>query len=138
VLAAERQVVASERRWHAATHVLEQARAALKTADSSESAESYPVLSPIDGRVLRVIQESENVVAQASPLVELGDPGDLEIAVDVLTTDAARIKGGDKVSIERWGAPRICKGSSDASSLPALPKSRRSELRNSASGPSST
>jgi len=110
VLAAERQVVASERRWHAATHVLEQARAALKTADSSESAESYPVLSPIDGRVLRVIQESENVVAQASPLVELGDPGDLEIAVDVLTTDAARIKGGDKVSIERWGGPTDLQG----------------------------
>lgn len=105
MLAAERQVIATERRWHAATHVLEQARAALKSADNSDSDESYPVLSPIDGRVLRVVQESENVVAQASPLVELGDPGDLEIAVDVLTTDAARIVVGDKVIIERWGGP---------------------------------
>jgi HlyD family secretion protein len=43
VLVAERQVIATERRWHAATHVLEQARAALKTADNSEP-ESYPVL----------------------------------------------------------------------------------------------
>jgi HlyD family secretion protein len=104
VLVAERQVIATERRWHAATHVLEQARAALKTADNSEP-ESYPVLSPIDGRVLRVVQESENVVSQATPLVELGDPGDLEIAVDVLTTDAARIRDGDKVIVERWGGP---------------------------------
>ena len=51
------------------------------------------------------VQESENVVSQGSPLVELGDPGDLEIAVDVLTTDAARIVVGDKVIIERWGGP---------------------------------
>lgn len=105
VLVAERQLIATERRWHAATHVLEQARAALKTADNSEPGESYPVLSPINGRVLRIVQESENVVSQGSPLIEVGDPGDLEIAVDVLTTDAARIKDGDKVIIERWGGP---------------------------------
>jgi HlyD family secretion protein len=43
-------------------------------------------------------------------LVELGDPGDLEIAVDVLTTDAARVKDGDKVVIERWGGPTDLQG----------------------------
>lgn len=80
---AERQVHAAERRWHAAAHVLEQARAALKSAGNSEPGESFPVLSPVSGRVLRVLQESESVVSQATPLVELGD---LEIAVDVLTT----------------------------------------------------
>jgi HlyD family secretion protein len=111
MLAAERQVIATERRWHAATHVLEQARAALKTADNSEPGESYPVLSPINGRVLRVVQESESVVPQGSPLVELGNPGDLEIAVDVLTTDAARIRDGDKVIVERWGGPTDLHGS---------------------------
>jgi HlyD family secretion protein len=104
-LAAERQVIATERRWHAATHVLEQARVALKTVDYSEPGESYPVLSPIKGRVLRVVQESENVVSQGSPLIEMGDPGDLEIAADVLTTDAARIEDGDKVIVRRWGGP---------------------------------
>lgn len=107
---AERQAYAAERRWHAATHVLEQARAALKSAGNSEPGESFPVVSPISGRVLRVIQESEGVVSQAAPLVELGDPGDLEIAVDVLTTDAARIKEGDKVIITRWGGPTDLQG----------------------------
>lgn len=110
VLVAERQLIATERRWHAAAHVLEQARAALKTADNYEPGESYPVLSPINGRVLRIVQESENVVSQGSPLIEVGDPGDLEIAVDVLTTDAARIKDGDKVIIERWGGPTDLEG----------------------------
>jgi HlyD family secretion protein len=55
--------------------------------------------------VLRVVQESENVVSQGSPLIELGDPGDLEIAADVLTTDAARIEDGDRVIVRRWGGP---------------------------------
>jgi HlyD family secretion protein len=107
---AERQTYAAERRWHAATHVLEQARAALKSGGNSDVSESYPVLSPISGRVLRVVQGSEGVVSQATPLVELGDPADLEIAVDVLTTDAARIKAGDKVIIARWGGPSDLQG----------------------------
>ena len=107
---AERHAYAAERRWHAATHVLEQARAALKSTDNSEAGESFPVSSPINGRVLRVIQESESVVSQATPLVELGDPGDLEIAVDILTTDAARIREGDNVIVERWGGSTDLQG----------------------------
>jgi HlyD family secretion protein len=46
----------------------------------------------------------------AAPLVELGDPDDLEVAVDVLTTDAARIRQGDKVTISRWGGPSDLQG----------------------------
>lgn len=107
---AERQAYAAERHWHAATHVLEQARAALTSAGNSEASEAFPVSSPINGRVLRILQESETTVAQAALLVELADPGDLEIAVDVLTTDATRIREGDKVIIERWGGPTDLQG----------------------------
>lgn len=107
---ASRQADAAERRSHAASHVLEQARAALQSIGNPDPAEGFPVLSPIDGRVLRVEQESESVVSMAAPLVELGDPGDLEVAVDVLTTDAARIRQGDKVTIARWGGPSDLQG----------------------------
>ncbi|MGT2467085.1 efflux RND transporter periplasmic adaptor subunit [Mesorhizobium sp.] len=107
---AGRQADAAERRSHAATHVLEQARAALQSAGNPDPGEGFPVLSPIDGRVLRVEQESESVVSLAAPLVELGDPGDLEVAVDVLTTEAARIRQGDKVTIARWGGPSDLQG----------------------------
>ena len=107
---ASRQADAAERRSHAATHVLEQARAALQSVGNPDPAEGFPVLSPIDGRVLRVEQESESVVSMAAPLVELGDPDDLEVAVDVLTTDAARIRQGDKVTIARWGGPSDLQG----------------------------
>ncbi|RWB69786.1 MAG: efflux RND transporter periplasmic adaptor subunit [Mesorhizobium sp.] len=107
---AGRQANAAERRSHAASHVLEQARAALQSASNPDPSEGFPVLSPIDGRVLRVALESESVVSMAAPLVELGDPGDLEVAVDVLTTDAARISQGDKVTIARWGGPSDLQG----------------------------
>jgi HlyD family secretion protein len=107
---AGRQADAAERRSHAATHVLEQARAALQSVGNPDTGEGFPVLSPIEGRVLRVEQQSESVVSMAAPLVELGDPGDLEVAVDVLTTDAARIREGDKVTVARWGGPSDLQG----------------------------
>jgi HlyD family secretion protein len=103
--AAERDVAAAELRRHAAEHTLDQARAALKRSGETEGAERFPVSSPIDGRVLKVIQESEAVVSLGPPLLELGDPADLEVIVDVLTTDAALVREGAKVLLERWGGP---------------------------------
>lgn len=59
--------------------------------------------APVAGHVLRVMQENEGVVAIGTPLVEIGAPGDLEVVVDVLTTDAVQIVPGDAVRIQRWG-----------------------------------
>jgi HlyD family secretion protein len=101
--AAERDSVAAELRHHAAEHALHQARAALKRSGEDEGAERFPVSSPIDGRVLKVIQESESVVPLGAPLLELGNPADLEVIVDLLTTDAALVREGAKVALERWG-----------------------------------
>ncbi len=109
-LSAQRQANAAEGRLHAATHVLEQARAALKSANNPEPGESFPVVSPVTGRILKVIQESETVVSLGAPLLELGDPADLEVAVDLLTTDAIRVKEGDKVIVTRWGGDADLQG----------------------------
>lgn len=83
------------------------ARAALVRTrpESSTSAEPWrmEIHSPIDGRVLRVLQESALVVSAGTPLVELGDPSDLEVVVDVLSSDAVRIRPGDPVRLEHWG-----------------------------------
>ena len=65
------------------------------------------VYSPVDGRVLKVIAESEQVVQPGAPLIEIGDPRDLEIAVDFLSRDAVRIKPGDPARIESWGGDKI-------------------------------
>lgn len=65
------------------------------------------VYSPVDGRVLKIIAESEQVVQPGAPLLEIGDPRDLEIAVDFLSRDAVRIKPGDAARIESWGGDQI-------------------------------
>jgi HlyD family secretion protein len=61
------------------------------------------VRSPVAGRVLRVVEKSERVVVGGMPLVILGDPKRLEIVVDLLTTDAVKVKAGNPVLLEGWG-----------------------------------
>ena len=59
--------------------------------------------APVAGVVLKVAQESETIVQPGAPLLEIGDPRDLEIVVDVLSTDAVEIRPGAEVAIEHWG-----------------------------------
>ena len=64
------------------------------------------IRSPITGRVLRVFQESATIVTAGAPLLEVGDPADLEVEVDVLSSDAVRIRPGATVFLEQWGGAR--------------------------------
>ncbi len=63
----------------------------------------FAIRAPITGQILRVIQENETVIQAGQPLVEVGDPSDLEIVVDLLSTDAVKVSDGDAVLITRWG-----------------------------------
>jgi HlyD family secretion protein len=95
----------------ATAHNLESARAALLVAGTPmEGAGAVSVTSPVAGFVLRVPQESERAVAAGTPLVEIGDPRQLEIATDLLSNDAVRAKPGAAVLIEDWGGEHPLKG----------------------------
>lgn len=61
------------------------------------------VRAPVDGRILRLLQESEAIIAAGAPLVEIGDPGQLEIVAELLSADAVRVREGADVSIDAWG-----------------------------------
>jgi HlyD family secretion protein len=88
---------------------LEQAQAALKRFQVSPEDPDPPgecqfeIHSPIDGRVLRILQESAAALPAGTPLMELGDPTNLELEIDVLSTDAVKIAPGDTVLVEHWG-----------------------------------
>src|SRR5262245_57848142 len=69
-----------------------------------------PVIAPVSGRVLRVVRESAGVVTPGEPLVEIGDPQDMEIVVDLLSADAVRVEPGQEVWIEQWGGGEMLKG----------------------------
>jgi HlyD family secretion protein len=71
---------------------------------------AVPVLSPAAGRVLRVLQESEGPVAAGAPLLEIGDPALLELRIDLLTTEAVRVRPGAAVEIVNWGGEATLRG----------------------------
>ena len=97
---------------------LAQAQAALQRFEpvgDNESAEAgdawhFEIRSPISGRVLRVLQESAAVLPAGANLLELGDPENLELEVDVLSTDAVKIEPGDKIMLEHWGGDESLTG----------------------------
>lgn len=68
------------------------------------------VTAPSSGRVLRVLRESGGPVAAGETLVELGDPGNLEVVADLLSTDAVRVSAGDYVVIADWGGDEELQG----------------------------
>ncbi|MHA7873618.1 MAG: efflux RND transporter periplasmic adaptor subunit, partial [Hyphococcus sp.] len=92
---------------------LENARAMLMTPSEAEEKvmstnphprESIRLRAPISGRIMRVMQESETVIAAGAPIMEIGDSqGDLEIVAELLSTDAVKVSPGDRVIIEKWG-----------------------------------
>jgi HlyD family secretion protein len=93
---------------------LETARAALIEPGAGGGGESenccVEIKAPVSGRVLALVQESEAMVAAGAPLVEIGDPRDLEIVVDLLSSDAVKVVEGDDVRIEGWGGDGTLEG----------------------------
>jgi len=84
----------------AARHALAQARVAAARSRLNGDGAALPVTSPVTGQVLRVLQQSEAVVGLGTPLLEVADAQDLEIVVDLLSTDAARVAPGARVHVE--------------------------------------
>lgn len=93
---------------------LDRARAALLGPGSqhapTDDCACVSVYAPVSGEVLRVLQESESVVAASTPLIEIGDPRELEIVVDLLSADAVRVRAGQRVLVENWGRPEPLNG----------------------------
>jgi HlyD family secretion protein len=95
-------------RARAAAAEVEVARAALlagagEDGSASDRRRVLSLTAPADGRVLRVLEQSERVVAAGTPILLLGDPSRLEVLVEVLSTDAVRISPGMPVLLEGWG-----------------------------------
>jgi HlyD family secretion protein len=88
---------------------LESARAALieEGSPNGDGACCVEVVAPASGRILRVLTESEQVVAAGTPLVEIGDPGDIEVVVELLSADAVRVEEGAPAVVEGWGGPPL-------------------------------
>lgn len=110
VQAAQRDLEAAVEEGHVAEHEVAQARAALLALTSPGGGRGFAVRAPVAGRVLKVVQASEGVVALGAPLLELGDTTRLEVVAELLTADALRAVPGSRVRIERWGGDGLLEG----------------------------
>jgi HlyD family secretion protein len=79
------------------------ARAMLAGAEAAGRGERVVLRAPVAGLVLRLHRESEGPVAAGAPIVEVGDPAALEVELDLLTTQAVRVRSGAAVALVGWG-----------------------------------
>ena len=77
------------------------------TAARTDPSCCIEIRAPVTGRVLKIIQDSEAVVQPGAPLIEIGDPMDLDVIADLLSSDAVQISRGAPVRIDGWGGPPI-------------------------------
>jgi HlyD family secretion protein len=87
-----------------AAHSVDEARLALESFSAKAGGgEQLQLTSPVHGRVLHVLHEDSGVVTAGQALLEIGDPGSLEIVVQVLSQDAVAIRPGMKATLSHWG-----------------------------------
>jgi HlyD family secretion protein len=72
--------------------------------------ECMNITAPVSGRILKVLNKSEGVVTAGTPLLEIGDPEDLEIVVELLSFDAVKVEPGQTVIIRNWGGAESLSG----------------------------
>ena len=91
----------------AAEAALRQAEAELLEFSDSGVTNRGPVelRAPVPGKVLKVFEESSRAVTVGTPLLEIGNPNDLEVIIEALSRDGAMIKPGTPVEFEQWGGP---------------------------------
>lgn len=94
-----------------ASHELAAAAARLEVsaakAKGADPTERVAVSSPVTGVVLEILRESEGVIQAGEGIVRIGDPGTLEIEVDVLSFDAVKLESGTKARLEGWGGAAL-------------------------------
>lgn len=73
-------------------------------ANGDLPSDDIPLYAPADGRILRIMQQSETTLPAGAPIMEIGDiEGELEVVVDLISSDAVQVEVGDPVFIEDWG-----------------------------------
>lgn len=107
----EKELEAARADVHVADHEIDVARAALTRASGGATqGAAWLIRSPVQGRLVRVMQVSEATLGVGVPLVEIADAADLEVVVEVLTADAAQVKPGARVDLTNWGGAGALEG----------------------------
>ncbi len=96
-----RALESAQAQQHQAEHALAEARAALQRAEGrgERGTGLWAVTAPVAGRIVRLPHESATAVQPGEPLVDIADTDRLEAVIDVLSSDALRVKVGAPVRL---------------------------------------
>ena len=73
--------------------------------------DEIPLYSPIDGRILQLLQKSETTLPVGAPIIEIGDiASGLEVEVELVSSDAVQVTIGDRVILRDWGGANDMQG----------------------------
>jgi HlyD family secretion protein len=99
---------AARAKAQAAASDVKVARAGLTAVEpaSGDADRVIRLRAPVGGYVLRISEKSERVVTPGTPILTMGDPAWFEVVIDVLSTDAVKVKPGDSILLEGWGGDR--------------------------------
>jgi HlyD family secretion protein len=110
----------TEANLHSANASVQTARAQLEKSlatlryyeaeGSNDKGEVIAVRTPVAGSVLKIHHKSEGAVNAGDALIDIGDPSQLEVKVEVLSADAVNIRPGTRVLFERWGGDKPLTG----------------------------
>jgi HlyD family secretion protein len=109
--AAAKELEAAQSRAQSTVHQIDEATAALMSQSDNQQAIPVRVESPIDGRVLKLFEQSERVLAPGSAIIEIGCAPTLEVVADFLTADAVRIRPTMDAIIDDWGGDKPLRAS---------------------------
>ncbi|MCA8878353.1 MAG: HlyD family efflux transporter periplasmic adaptor subunit [Rhodobacteraceae bacterium] len=109
---AETALAAAKSEREMARATLTRAKAALidptfGDAGASDEACCIRIRAPADGRILSIVNRSARLVQAGEPLLDIGKPDELEVEVELLSSDAVRVSPGAAAHVERWGGPAL-------------------------------
>ncbi|GGC11391.1 RND transporter [Novosphingobium endophyticum] len=109
---AQRDAATAAAATGAANSIIEARRADLERARAElAGGGAISIVAPASGRVLSVEQESEATLDAGAPILEIGNVnGDLEVLVELLSTDAVQVAAGNRVLIDNWGGGEPLRG----------------------------
>jgi HlyD family secretion protein len=102
----EKEVAAGRYRVKSAEADVRGARAGLAAVNVGPRGTLVTVRAPSSGRVLRVLEPSERVLAPGTPILVIGDLEHLEVMMEMLSSEAVKVAPGMSAVLDGWGGDR--------------------------------
>lgn len=99
----QQELAMAEQELAAAQHDLQRLRIGLQGPVRVPMGSPWPVSTPVNGQVLKLHRDSEGPVVAGAPLLDVADPAQTEVVVELLTADAASLPAQASARLTHWG-----------------------------------